>query len=245
MSSECNQVTYESGLVGEITSITKRVVSKYTARRVIPKREMEDVEMAILEKFIKQKEQILKAFEGKAKFSTYCMAIVNRMCCEVIRKESRHWYAVHEEELLPGQYEQSTPSIETEKNAVLHSEILRLKQILLFFNEESTKVLLFLKYYFDLPIGKSDVFAYCPTREKRLLDIFINPREGLSKGELFERLAEVVNLVENRKVKGDAVRMWLNKQIEALLIRLNGMGGSRHTKESLALLFELLAENTS
>lgn len=238
-----NQHKDSDELIEQISHMAETVVGRYVARKAIPKREQEDVVMVVLEKFIRQKDKIMTAFQGKSSLNTYCVAVLNRMVCEVIRKESRHWYAVVENEYEPGQHLQST-SIEAEKELILKSEVVRFNQSILFFNGTGAKVNLFLKYYFGLPIQPSDYERYGRDHARDLCKI-ISPDDKLSKGNAFNQMAKAVNLVEGKNLKGDAVRMWLNNQIEVILDRLNASGGSRHNRESLALLCEMAAMHTN
>lgn len=238
-----NKTTEHDELIGQISHLAEAVVGRYVARKVIPKREQEDVMMVVLEKFIFQKDKIMAAFQGKSSAKTYCVAVINRMVCEVIRKESRHWYAVVESEQEPFQYSQGS-SMEAEKELIIKNEVVRFNQSLLFFNGTGAKVNLFLKYYFGLPTQQSDYERYGRGQADELNKI-LHVDEMLSKGIAFNQMAKAVNLVEGKHLKGDAVRMWLNNQMEVILDRLNASGGSQHNRESLALLCELSAVHTT
>lgn len=238
MSTSGNQLVNETKLLKDIMDIASKVVSRYISRAAIPEREKEDVIMAIVEKFLLKKEKILEAFEGKAALSTYYTAVINRMCCEIIRKENKHWYSLPEDE-NPLTFNQiNTSHIDTEKKIVIKNEVKRFQNAMLFFNEERAKVYLFMKFLFDIPVQDEDIEQYTKGLRFDLKSLFIT-QQGLSKGETFEYLARLVNTVENKDIKADAVRMWLNKQIDILLQRLNGTETSFHTRESLAILIEI------
>lgn len=223
--------------VSALIDIANNVVSRYVFRGVVPKREKEDVVMTIVEKFIACREKIEGAFQGKSKVTTYLIAILNRMCCEVIRKESRHWYAVNEEKIITN-YHPSTLSIEAEKTFAINNEVKRLSSTMLFFNGEQAKIKLFLKCLFDLPYSDNDVRDYAGSKAQQV-ETLLGSTQDASKGIKFDMLSQVVNFVEDKDVKGDAVRMWLNKQIDIILARLNRNEMANHTKESLALLLEV------
>lgn len=221
-----------------VVDIANKVVSRYVFRSVIPEREREDVVMAIVEKFLNQKDKIEKAFEGKSKLTTYFVAILNRMCCEVIRKESRHWYSIVEGEPLVNEASKRTLEFEAEKSFAIVNEVKRLNNTMLLFNGERAKISLFLKYYFDLPIDYADISDYAGSRVEEVKELLQNATQ-ISKGDTFDNLSQVVNIVEEKSVKGDAVRMWMNKQIEIILSRLNKNGMANHDKDSLAVLLEI------
>lgn len=221
-----------------VVDIANKVVSRYVFRSVIPEREREDVVMAIVEKFLNQKDKIEKAFEGKSKLTTYFVAILNRMCCEVIRKESRHWYSIVEGEPQVNETSRRTLDFDAEKSFAIANEVKRLSNTMILFNGERAKINLFLKYYFDLPIVNTDILDYAGGKAEEVQVLLENVSQK-TKGDMFENLSQVLNIVEDKNVKGDAVRMWMNKQIEIILSRLNRNGMANHDKDSLAVLLEI------
>ena len=237
MGNHCNN-NIEAMPIETIVDIAVRVVSRYVYRSVIPAREKDDVVMSIVEKFINNRTKIQRSFEGKAKVTTYIIAILNRMCCEVIRRESKHWYSIEELDGYHNKSEEATLPIEAEKNFAIMNEINRLNNALLFFNGELAKTRVFLKCLFDLPYNFSDISEYAGSRAEQV-KVLLETVEQENQGDKFETLAKIVNFVEGKSVKGDAIRMWLNKQIDTILNRLNRNGISNHNKESLALLLEI------
>lgn len=223
-----------------LLSMIRKVVERYVQRKVIPQREFEDVTMTIVEKIYSRKEKIDNAFEGKSQLTTYYIAVINRMCCEVIRKECRQWYAVDESEQSselnpPAQ----TPDNETEKNIILEQEMKRLEYLLLFLNNEKAKTVLFLKFYFDIPISPDDVRCYAEDESGEVLSLLKKNKIKL-KEDIFICLAKVVNIVENKRIGKDAVRIWFTAQVNSLIERLNGKGFARHNRDSLGILLEML-----
>ncbi|MFO7791262.1 MAG: hypothetical protein R6V32_11915 [Bacteroidales bacterium] len=220
-----------------VKEIITKVVVRYIARGVIPKREQQDVETAIIEKFLSKQDKIDNAFQGKAKKTTYYTAVINRMCAEIIRKEQNHWYAVNENNDSSFSHDRSL-SFETEKQMLIQEELKRFRAGIMLFNGSQAKVLLFLKYYYDIPLQNSDVTNYAGSKDHEALKI-LGKRNNLSKAEVNSRLAQLVMLVENKNISGDAVRMWLNKQIDILLCRLNGKNKSFHNKETIGVMLEM------
>ncbi|WP_462317547.1 sigma-70 RNA polymerase sigma factor region 4 domain-containing protein [Marinilabilia sp.] len=223
----------------QLMEIVKKVISRYVAKGSIPGREAPDAEMSVFEKFWNNREKILSAFQGKSQLTTYCIAVANRMCCEFIRKEKKHWNQLHEAMETVAELNNNTNHFETEKNMHFKNEVKRLSNALQFFNGESAKFNLFLKYYLDIPINNEDIKKYHP-QNIQSISTLLNQKEPSSKGEKFEQLAEVVNTVEAKNVKSDSVRMWLNSRMTTLLNRLNGNGITSHNHESLTILMELL-----
>mgnify|MGYP006306750711 FL=1 len=137
-----------------------------------------------------------------------------------------------------------TSRYEAEKEMLLNQEVKRLSHALHLFNGERDKLRLFLKFYFDVPIELSEAQDYFQSNPDAVLSL-LDQSKDYSKKEKFERLAEVVNLVEQKEIKSDSVRMWLNDRLESLLRRLNGNGRSLHTNDSLSILLEMARQNSA
>ncbi len=233
--------TNEDGFYNTLKELTEKVVGRYIARSVIPKREQEDVETAIIEKFLLKQDKIDSAFQGKSKRTTYYIAVLNRMCAEIIRKEQKHWYAVKEMADKYVRQDAPTFSYEAAKHTLVKDELKRLKVALMLFGSMHAKVLLFLKYWYNIPLGRNDVEDYAGKLVKEAMEM-LEGRDDLSKTQIHERLADLLALVEKKDISGDAVRMWLNKQMNMILYRLNGENEHFHTKETIGLMLEMLED---
>lgn len=222
--------------VEQVMELARKVTGRYVVRGAIPEREADDVSAAMLEKFLLKKDQILQSFLGRASLNTYLTAVLNRMCCEVIRSENRHWYAVSEAE-TPAATEKGYHHADID--TLVNSEVAHLLVLLSVLGAEKYKIVLMARFYYHLGITSDDVNAWMPGHADELLPLFRrNP--GTPKGELFAAMAAAVNHAERKNVKPDAVRMWLNKQMEWLLNGLNRDHLAGHTRETLVLLFERL-----
>ncbi len=221
-----------------VMELVSMVVRRFFSKSSIPHREREDVEMAILEKFLKQQEKINAAFENKSNIKTYYLAVINRMCCEVIRSECKHWQSVSSLEIDRSEFKNTACEMEPDTSMIIKNEIKRFSNLLLFFNEERDKILLFLKFLFDIPIRKEETREYLKDKQEELYPLLLRD-QNLSLAEQYNILAQITNSVEDKNIKGDAIRMWMNKQIEIMLRRLNENDESNHTKESLKILMEM------
>ncbi|MGM0375646.1 MAG: hypothetical protein ACQEQ0_02620 [Bacteroidota bacterium] len=239
MLNKSNQPLKEVVPADQLMELVRKVVSRHVSRGSIPRREASDAEMSVFEKFWNNRNKIFGAFQGKSQLNTYCIAVANRMCCEFIRKEKKHWNQLHEtmETLFETNY--NTSSFEAEKDVLFKNEANRLSLAFRFFNGESAKINLFLKYYLGIPVELSDVQAYSPQNPHDVLSFF-EQNKKIPKGEKYEILAEVVNQVEKKEIKSDSVRMWLNDRMKKLLKRLNGEGSALHNQESITILMEMM-----
>ena len=71
--------------------LAEKVVKRYVSKGVVPQRELEDTQMQMVEKFLLKQDKIEERFSGKSNVTTYCIAVLNNMCCEIIRKDLKHW----------------------------------------------------------------------------------------------------------------------------------------------------------
>jgi hypothetical protein len=218
-----------------LLQLAEKVVTRYVISEVIPKREKEDVIMAIVERFLEKQEKIAAAYSGRAKVSTYCIAVLNRMCCEVIRKEMMQWKNRSEEYIK----EDTSGVLSSSQKLLIEDEIGFLDKIIRQFHKETAKIPVFLAYYFKLEPNKQCVHAYSPLYKENGLLKLLDPKRIESKANLFENLAKVVNLSESKTVKADAVRMWLNKTMDKIIDRLNGpFQRANYDRETFNTLFE-------
>ena len=220
---------------GDLLQFSERVVNRFIANKHIPRREKEDVQMAIVERFLIKKEKITNSFQGKSKASTYCIAVLNRMCLETIRKEIKHWN-LSEDKYIEIREDKGLDSIDS---LIITDEIRFLNNILELFCDDKAKIILFLAYYYQLNISTEIISNYDNNYiNHNLLELFKYP-ENITKGIIFENLAETANIVENRNNKNDAIRIWLNKIINSIINKLNSpFQRANYTKESLEVLFE-------
>jgi len=219
----------------EVMHLSQKVVKRYVNRGSIPRREEEDITMWVVEKFLVKKEKIVNSFKGQSLFSTYCISVLNRMCCEVIRKEVKHW------DLSDNQHENfsSFDTVNSDDLLLIKEEIGLLNKIIMFLGTERYKTKLFFAYYYRLLILMEDISNYDINYiEHKLNEIFLS-ENNLSKGQIFYNLAEVHNRVENKEIKPDAVRMWLNKNRNIIINRLNrNTGKANYDTDSFQALFE-------
>ncbi len=222
----------------ELLLLAQKVVYRYA--HTIPRTEQEDVKMNMVEKYLNEESKICRNFNGNSKTTTYVMAILNRMCCGIIRKEIKHWNNAGEDHLS---YENNGGSAEeTATQLLINDEIKYLKKVIILIND-NYKTVVFLAFYFALQTKIFFLKIYDKNYKKHNLLKLLSTKTPLSKGQIFEQLAKTTNIVEKNNIKGDAVRMWLNKQQETILTRLNGpYNRASYNKESFTILFEYYYE---
>jgi hypothetical protein len=220
-----------------LSRTVQKTVQRYVKRRAIPVREQQDVEMAVIAEFIKQKNQIVSTFQGKSQASTFCTAVINRMCCAVIRKEYRHWQTI-DHDLTQGMSETFGVSEDrTDHHLLIRMEISRLQKALEYFKQIAPAMEVLLTLHFELkPTTKSlaDWFGEVSQVKEQLEQI--NKRK---KTDRYKAIAALVSTIENKELKPDALRMRIYKYLDLLIEFLNKNDQSSHNRETLRLLFEL------
>jgi len=222
--------------------LAEKVVVRYINKGVIPSREKEDTQMFIVEKFLQKQSQIQKKFLGKANITTYCISVLNNMCCEVIRKELKHWK--NELNEIPDIFKSNSEV--TSQKAVIQDEINYLDKIFLLFDAEKPKVNIILSYYYHLNVKQKDINEYIKVHNNKNVKPKLVLGENLNKGEIFSNLADFICKVENKNIKPDAVRMWYIKITNTIIDRLNGsFNRAYYDRDSFQVLYELYTAQRS
>ncbi|MCF8232494.1 MAG: hypothetical protein K9J27_09930 [Bacteroidales bacterium] len=225
--------------IDEVAAIATNVVKGFEIRKAIPSREKDDMVQEVIRKYLEKKTRINKAYKGDANPKTYLTAIFYRMCCEIIRSGHKSWDHIKKED--PGKYMVDLLSSSGSDNQfIIRNEAEYLKKILSLFDDEKTKIILFLKFFFGLEIHSSDLKAYSRNYKKAGLDRLLHTIPKTNQ-QTFEILVKVVNKHENSDVKQDAVRIWLYKRIDQIIERLNGsMNRANYDRKTFQLLFEYI-----
>jgi len=218
----------------KLLDLAERVVNRYVNKGIVPLREKEDTQMFIVEKFLLKQGRIQENYSGKANINTYCISVLNNMCCEVIRKELKHWK--NELDEVPEKNDYNIHS--TSQQAIIKDEINYLDKIFQLFDWEKTKVNLALCYYYQLDIHPKDLLEYTGNSNFKVPEL--NLEGKINKSEILNNLAIFVGTVEKKEYKPDAVRMWLTKSINTIVDRLNSpFNRANYDKESFRVLYEL------
>ncbi len=218
----------------ELLTLTEKVVNRYAY--AIPKSELEDVRMGMVEKYLQQEGKIAQGFKGNSQKSTYAYAVLNRMCCSIIRQEFKHWQ--NTEQSNENDAAHSTSILSSAEQLLIDDEIRYLRKCITLLNDKY-KAVIFIAFYFLLKARMTFISVYDKAFQEHGLLQLLNPDKVSSKGEIFENLALVQNKAEEKNVKADAVRMWLNKEMKRLIGRMNGpFGRANYNNESFQILFE-------
>jgi hypothetical protein len=112
------------------------------------------------------------------------------------------------------------------------------------FADEKVKLIICLSYYYGLTVFEDDINLYDECSKEHKIQNILNLNAAESKADRFKNLCQMVNIVENKNLKQDAVRIWLNKAIDRIIYRLNGpFERAYYDKKSFQLLFEFYHQN--
>jgi len=223
-------------LISEKTllELSEKVVSTYYRKGVIPKSELEDAKMELVERFLQQQERLANSFEGKARVSTFCVAVLNNYCREYIRKAMKLW----KREQTVDEVFSISPAEEAEKNAVISDEVAYLGRVMALQGDISPRLHVELTYFFDLVMPKFFLQAYDEQYIKHKLEALYEQNVP-TKSEKYMVMAEGIKRAEKQKMKPDAVRMRFQKSMKLLIDLMNSpCNRAFYSKESFHVLYE-------
>jgi DNA-directed RNA polymerase specialized sigma24 family protein len=222
----------------QILTITDIILKKFVKNHGIDYHNFEDFRQEVLEKFYTKKDTIMDAYTGKAKPETYVSAVIYRMTLGVIRNDKN--FRKYQADIEPSTELQKEKVRTPEEELLIENEKHYLRLVINTL-PDTNKALLFLKTYFRISITQEDLRAYCIKLQGSELSERFNRADEMTDKEIYECLCDAENSIQTKQVKPDAVRMYINKMINVLLIRLNGRNQRcYYTKDSLAYLFELV-----
>jgi len=214
------------------------IVKKFVRNGSVKYDDFEDVKQSLIEKYLNKKDKIERSFNGSAKIETYISAVLYRMVLEILRSEKSKTNNSTEFEQIV-KFFKTEKVINPEEQLIIENEKKYLQRVLHTLGKERFKISLFIKYYFRIIINVFDLNNYVPNNliksVLKILTFKINTKDK----EIFSNLSEVQNSFETKKVKPDAVRMFINKNIEKTINRMNGTNRAFYTKNTLSILFEM------
>ncbi len=231
---EKDRQTFTASKLQKITDI---VVKKFIQNGSLYYDDFEDVKQSVMVKYYSKQKTIEAAYSGAAKVETYLSAVVYRMVLEILRSKTslaRRKLEYEDHSKLINNNKPLNPEEET----IIKNEVVYLNRILLTLGKEKDKIFLFLKYYFKLKIKLIDLGTFVKSElRSKILEILKNTIP-LKDKEIYEKLCEVQLIVEQKITKIDAIRMYINKNIDKIISLLNANERAFYTKETLRILFE-------
>ena len=212
------------------------IVKKFVKNGSLNYNNSEDIKHSIIEKYLLKQTKIENAYNGLAKPETYLSAIFYRMILEILRAEKNKIKYNSNTEIKNIEHEHE---LNPEEKLIINNEKDYLKRVLLTFGKQRVKLNLFLKYYLRLSIVLIDLEQYVPSKIFNKILELLKDNTNIKDKEVYIKLSDTQYLCEKKKVKPDAIRMYINNNIDKILTRLNGNNRAHYSKESFSILFEM------
>lgn len=222
----------------DVLRIIEIIVKKFIKNGSVFYEDYDEMKQILSEKYWRKQDKIIGGYSGKAKPATYLSAVFYRMVLEVLRNSSgkNDSFRKYEKQMLESE---KPKSINPEEEYIIKNELKLFKRVLETFGEEKPKVQLFCKMYFKQHITEAELTGINDGIPERLKMKLLADNSDMKDKEIYALLCELVNLEANKKVKQDAVRMYIKKSIKNILERLNYGRRAFYTENSLEVLFDM------
>ncbi len=233
----------EGFTISNITKIANIVVSKFVNNGSIGFQTFDDVKQNILSKYLEKQEKIESAFTGSSKVETYLSAVFYRMTLEYIR--STKSYSQKYCEFYDNFDDANSDSALTpEMKMIVESERKYFSRVLTTLGKDAIRIKLYCKVYFRLKINKTEAVRLFG---EQYADWALEVLNGDFKndGDVYNALCEVNNKVNNKELKPDSVRMFINSSLNRVINRMNHGNRAMYDKESMGILFEVMCNRVS
>lgn len=221
-----------------LETISSIIVKQYIGDRRIDPEDYDDFTQTLKTRYLASKDRIEAKFRGDSQPQTYMSAVLNNMLREEIRTYDRHKQRSDEFEKVAMQSGETDNSISPEDRAIIENEKKNLRRVFLTLGKNRAKVLLCCKMVFRLKVTDEDLDEYLNGRPSNGAEKFIEVSDSDQNQDIYQKLCQVTNLVEGKDNKSDAIRLWLSKQIDQIITRLNSNGISKYNLETFGILLE-------
>lgn len=215
------------------------IVKKFIKSGQINYDDYDEIKQILIEKYLNKQTTIAASFSNKSKVQTYISAVIYKMLLEVLRESKNYKNKVKKtESILANDYRQTV--ISPEDQLVIEDEKRYLIRVFESFGPEQDKLILFLKIYFQIDFTDTDLIKYCKIEKDKIAVELEGYENKLADKDIYKILCRLHFLGENKTVMPDAIRMYINKNIERLIARMNGKNErAYYTRESLGILIEM------
>lgn len=226
-------------LIGLYQELIRIIVRNYQGRGFVSAMESDDLIQEINKELLGRIGKISLQYNGKSRLRTYFSVIIRNICRELFRKNTRV------EERGNPEYHKIISSSNQHDRMVINQEYERFETVMKLMLKDRNRFNLMLRYFLDLRIGMDDMnqfTGYSPDNSGYLLKK-LNNSSGLSKKEIFERLSEILEILEGRLTSPDSLRKWFKSRSIEFLDLMNGNPRrSSYSMESIQLLVEIREE---
>jgi RNA polymerase sigma factor (sigma-70 family) len=217
---------------------TIRIIVKiYIESGMFSAAEFEDLVQQVNVRLWEKMPVIQANFDGSCLFRTYLSQVIRNACLNLHDKKTRQpqFYRLEGTAVAPSE--------EPNRKLLIEHDVGVLLAILDQFNTQRPKLVLCLKLYYRIPIGRQDILDWwpqCPEKQLQyLLDTFGSHFGDISEGELYVRLHPIFAEMERKSFPVDSLRRWVDDKIGQIVRLLNGSPPvATYDRSTLGILLE-------
>lgn len=217
---------------------TIRIIVKiYIDSGMFSHNDFEDLVQQVNVRLLEKMPVIQANFDGSCLFRTYLSQVIRNACLNLHDRDTRQPRFSHLEGAGIASREEPHSRLLIEHDARV------LMAILDQFNTQRPKLLLCLKLYYRIPIGRNDVldwWPHCPqNRIEYLLTTFGEFFGDIPESELYERIQPLFAEMERKSGPADSLRRWVDEKINQIIRLLNGSPpDASYDRKTLGILLE-------
>lgn len=222
-------------LILSIQILIDTIVGRFLRSGCFNYQEKEDLKQQINEELLKKIPKLQAQYNGKSTLTTYLSAVIVNICYEILRKNKKNHLYIKEE----FQVEYGSEVMDT---FIIKEEIKLFKNALELFYKQKSRLILFLKLKYRIPLSLSDFKkVYIQITGKEFDDFIqrIDPFDLATDVKIFTELVPFIKKYENKEVTPDSIRKWIKQKTNELIEIMNGDPPvSNYNEETLQILFE-------
>ena len=221
-----------------LEKISSIIVKKFIKAGYITPDDYQDYNQTLKTRYLTNREKIEGKFKADSLPQTYMSSVLKNMMLEELRSGKKYKERSQEYEkaaLLSGEKDRS---LSPEERAVIENEKKHLQRVFLSLGKHRAKVLLGCKMIQRLKITDSEFEDYLDGRASNGAEKYLDFLPGEQNQDIYQKLCMITNLVEGKDNKPDAIRLWLGKKIEQIIMRLNSGSVSKYDAETFGILLE-------
>jgi RNA polymerase sigma factor (sigma-70 family) len=229
--------TDPKGLLLRHQETIRIIVKIYIESGMFSPNDFEDLVQQVNVRLWEKMPVIQANFDGSCLFRTYLSQVIRNACLNLRDKDTRQpqFYRLEGTAIAPHE--------DAHRRLLIEHDVRVLMAILDQFNTQRPKLLLCLKLYYRIPIGRQDILDWwpqCPQKQiENFLSIFGAFFGDISEGELYERIQPLFAEMERRSAPSDSLRRWVDDKINQIIRLLNGSPpDAAYDRKTLGILLE-------
>ncbi len=228
------------------SGLIDRIALAYSRRYEIHPFTTDDLQQEVKMLMLERLESIQRSYRGEASISHFLVVVIRNTCREISRrKKLGNFRETKLEE--KDRAKLKTSGFSTDGQVYIQEEVRRLEMIFSLYGVVLPRIRLAFKGFFRLEIFSIDIKRYISGYQVNVMvDAFVhllNSEKKSTDKEVFKKLTQLFNTVEEKQNTTEAVRKWTLRKSQEVIELLNGRDRNRfYSRESFKVLFELYSE---